>query len=150
MPFLISMFEFFWTPCLVLPVWVGWSSSSRKFCHAWRLGHFTREIALNDEYLGQFSPDRKVLWMTSEPLFEILIKFNMFDGIGAILTYVHVVRSGWGNSKLSQRTFLCLDRVDLWCWLKHFKKLDQSFDKDNSCSSIMDVQFVIRNHPFQR
>jgi len=28
--------------------------------------------------------------MTSEPLFEILIKFNMFDCIGAILTYLHV------------------------------------------------------------
>jgi len=43
------------------------------------LGHFTSEIILNDEYLSQFLPDRKVLEMTLEQLFEIFIKFSMFD-----------------------------------------------------------------------
>jgi hypothetical protein len=53
------------------------------------LGHFTREIALNDEYLSHFSPDLKVLRMTLEQLFDILIKFDVFDCIRAILTYLH-------------------------------------------------------------
>jgi len=35
------------------------------------LEHLTSEIALNDEYVSQFAPDRKVLWMTLEQLFEI-------------------------------------------------------------------------------
>ena len=30
--------------------------------------HFTREIALNDEYLRQFFPDCKVFWITLKPL----------------------------------------------------------------------------------
>ena len=55
----------------------------------WSRFHFTREIALNDEYLSQFFPDRKVLWMTLEQLFEIFIKLDMFDCIGAIFTYLH-------------------------------------------------------------
>jgi len=53
------------------------------------LGHFTREIALNDEYLRQFFPDRRVLWMTLKQLFEILVKGDMFDCIRTILTYLH-------------------------------------------------------------
>ena len=66
----ISDFEvFFLKPCRVLPLRVGESWSVWKFGLAWRrLGHFTREIALNDEYLSQFSPDRKVLWMILEQL----------------------------------------------------------------------------------
>jgi hypothetical protein len=55
----------------------------------WSRFHFTREIALNDEYLSQFFPDRKVLWMTLEQLFEIFIKFKWFDCIGEIFTYLH-------------------------------------------------------------
>ena len=43
---------------------VGWRvSKCLKLGHAQRLGHYTRKIALNDEHLSQFSPDRKVLWM---------------------------------------------------------------------------------------
>jgi len=42
------------------------------------LGHFAREIALNDDYLGQFFLDNKVLWMTLGQLFEILINVHMF------------------------------------------------------------------------
>ena len=34
--------------------------------------HFTREFALNDEYLSQLFLDRKVLLMTLEQLMEIL------------------------------------------------------------------------------
>ena len=51
----------FWTHCRVLPVRVGDSKCARNFCHARRLGHFTREITLNNKYLSQFLPDRKVL-----------------------------------------------------------------------------------------
>jgi len=40
------------------------------------LSHFTREITLNDEYLSQFLPDRKILWMTLEQFFEIFIKIS--------------------------------------------------------------------------
>ena len=67
---------FFWTHCRVLPVWVGDSKCALKFGHARRLGHFTREITLNNAYLSQFLPDRKVLWMTLEQLFEIFIKLK--------------------------------------------------------------------------
>jgi len=47
--------------------------------------HFTGEIALNDEYLKPIFPDSKVLWMTLRQIFKIVIKFNMFDCIGACL-----------------------------------------------------------------
>ena len=43
--------------------------------------HFTRQITLKDEYLSQFFPNRKVLWMTFKQLFQIFIKSNMFDCI---------------------------------------------------------------------
>ena len=48
-----------------------------KICHARRLGHFTREVTLNNEYFSQFLPDRKVLWMTLKHLFEIFVKLSM-------------------------------------------------------------------------
>jgi hypothetical protein len=81
----VSDFEvFFLTYCRVLPVWVEESWSAEKFGHARRLGHFTCEITLNDAYLSQFLPDRKVLLMTLEQLFEILIKLTIFDSSRAI------------------------------------------------------------------
>ena len=46
-----------------------------KIGHARRLGYFTREIRLKNEYLSQFLPDRKVLWMTLKQPFEIFINF---------------------------------------------------------------------------
>jgi len=46
--------------------------------------------------LSQFFPDRKVLWMTTKPLLKISIKFNMFDCIGAVFTYVHGTSSTLG------------------------------------------------------
>jgi len=55
----------------------------------WSRFHLTCEIALSDEYLSQFFSDRKVLWMTLEQLFEIFMTFSMFDGMGAIFTYLH-------------------------------------------------------------
>ena len=61
--------------------------TSETFSKIWSRFYFIREIALNDEYLSQFSLDRKVLWMTSEQLLKIFINFNMFDCIGAIFTY---------------------------------------------------------------
>ena len=55
-----------------------------KIGHARRLGYFTREITLKNECLSQFLPDRKVLWMTLEQLFEIFIKLSLFDSSRAI------------------------------------------------------------------
>ena len=52
---------------------------------------FTREITLNDEYLSQFLPCRKVLSMTSKELFEICIKLTVSDCIRALFTYAHEV-----------------------------------------------------------
>ena len=46
-----------------------------KIGHARRLGYFTREITLKNEYLSQFLPDRKVLWMTLEQLFRSSLNF---------------------------------------------------------------------------
>ena len=40
---------------------------------------FTREITLNNKYLSQYFPERKVLLMTLEELFKIFIKVLMFD-----------------------------------------------------------------------
>jgi len=51
---------------------------------SWPHSHFKREIARNDEYLNQFFPDREVLLIISKQPFKIFVKFNMFDGIGAI------------------------------------------------------------------
>jgi len=48
------------------------------------LGHFTREITLNNEYLSQFLPDSKVLCMTLKQLFESFIKLPIFDSSRAI------------------------------------------------------------------
>jgi len=50
--------------------------TSETFWKIWSRFHFTREIALNDEYLSQFFPDCKVLWMTFEQIFESFIKFK--------------------------------------------------------------------------
>jgi len=55
-----------------------------KFGHARRLGRFNREITLTDEYLSQFLPELKVLWMTLEQLFHIFIKLPIFDSRRAI------------------------------------------------------------------
>jgi len=38
------------------------------------LGHLTREITLNNDYLSQFLPDHKVFWMTLDHVFEIFAK----------------------------------------------------------------------------
>jgi len=46
-----------------------------KIDHARRMGNFTREITLNNEYLSQFLSDCKVLWMTFKRLVQIFIKF---------------------------------------------------------------------------
>jgi len=59
-----------------------------KIGHARRLGYFTREITLKNEYLSQFLPDRKVLWITLEQLFEIFIKLPMFDSSRAICVWL--------------------------------------------------------------
>jgi len=50
--------------------------TSETFSKIWSRFHLTRKIALNEEYLSQFCPDRKVLWMTLKQLFEIFIKFK--------------------------------------------------------------------------
>jgi len=55
------------------------TSLAKLLSKIWSRFHFTRAIALNDEYLSQFFADRKVLWMTFEQLFEIFIKFDVFD-----------------------------------------------------------------------
>jgi len=90
----------FWT----LPVWVGESWSARKFGHARWLDHFTHEITLNDEYLSQFLPGRKILLMTLEHLFEIFIKISMFDCSRATCLLLRgqnrpLVPSGWGKAR---------------------------------------------------
>ena len=65
-------------------------TSQTKLSKIWSRLHFTSEIALDDEHISQFFPDRKVLWMTLEQLFEIFIKFNTFDCIRTIFTDVYV------------------------------------------------------------
>jgi len=90
---------FFGTHCRVLPVWVV---DSIPACHAWRLGHFKRDITLNNEYLSQFLPDRKVLWMTLEQLFKSFVKLPIFDSSRAICALLRgqnqlLVPSGWGK-----------------------------------------------------
>ena len=75
--FVVRFFCF--THCRVFPVWVGCS----KIGHARRLGHFTREITLHDEYLSQVLPELKVLWMTLK-LFFIFFKLPIFDSSRAI------------------------------------------------------------------
>jgi len=82
--------HFFWTHCRDLPVWVGDSKCARKFGHARRLGHLTRELTLNNEFLSQFLQDRKVLWMTLEQLFELSLKLPFFDSIRAICALLRV------------------------------------------------------------
>jgi len=92
-----------------------------KICHARRLGHFTREITLFDEYLSQFLPDCKVLWITLKQLLEIFVKLTILDCNRA--TYVSpegqnrfIIPSEWGNalktSKISQESILRSHRID--------------------------------------
>ena len=71
---------------------------------AWKFGHFTREIALNNEDLRQFCPCHKVLWMTWEQLFEIFIEHPMSDCSRAICVLLQgqnqlLVPSGWGKAR---------------------------------------------------
>lgn len=44
----------------------------------------TREIVLSDDYLSQFFPHCKVLWLTSKQRFKIVVKLPLFDCSGAI------------------------------------------------------------------
>jgi len=46
--------------------------------------HYANEFTLNNENLSQFLPDRNVLWMTLEHLFEIFIKLPMMMMIAFI------------------------------------------------------------------
>jgi len=94
MPFLTSKFWFFLIHCHVLSVWVAESWKCSKFGHDRRLGNFTRENILSDEYLSRFLPDCKVLWMTLEQLFEIFIKIIMFDCSRARFVLL------WGQNQL--------------------------------------------------
>ena len=70
---------FLWTHCRVLPMWVGDSKCARKLVtlEGWVIS--TREVTLNNKYLSQFLLDRKVLWMTFEQLFEIIVNLPMFN-----------------------------------------------------------------------
>jgi len=120
MPFLTSKF-FFWHIVMFLPVWVGQSCNAPKLGHARRLRRFNREITPNDEYLSKFLPDRKVLLMTFEKLFEIFIKLPMFDCSRARFVMLRgrnqlLVPSGSGKarktSKIPLESFLRSHRID--------------------------------------
>jgi len=95
---------FFWH--IVVFYQCGFASlgSDLKIGHARRLGLFTRQITLNDEYLSQFLPDRKVLWMTLEQLCEIFVKLLMFYCSRATCVSLRgqnklLVPSEWGNAR---------------------------------------------------
>ena len=97
------------------------SWNARKLGHAQKLGRFTREIALNNEFVIQFFPDLKVHWMTSERLLEIFIKLPMSDCSRAICVLLQgnnqlLVPSGWGKarnpSKISKDSFLWSHWID--------------------------------------
>ena len=75
-----------------------------KIGHARRMGNFTREITLNDEYLSQFLSD----CMNLEQLVETFIKVHIYDSSRAICVLLRgqnhlLVPSGWGKArKISQ------------------------------------------------
>ena len=75
--------HFFWDTLSCLAS-VGWRLKMCSKIQSRSKGHFTREITLNNEYLSQFLPDRKVLCMTLEQLFEFFIKHPTFDSRRAI------------------------------------------------------------------
>jgi len=95
----VSEFEFFYfldtLSCFAI---VGWRVlKCSKIGHARRLGHFTREIALNDDYLSQILPVHKVFWMTLNRVFEIFVKLFLipaeqhgFRSGGKILFWSHL------------------------------------------------------------
>jgi len=80
--FFENLFLFDTLSCFASVDWRVFQCS--KIGHARRLVYFTREITLKNEYLSQFWPDRKVLWMTSEQLFQIFIKLSIVDSSRAI------------------------------------------------------------------
>jgi len=117
----VSDFEVFFWHIMALSCFSSVGRNVRKFGHARRLGNFTREITPNDKYLSQFLPDRKVLWMTFEPLFEIFIKLPMFDCSRATCVLFWrgnqlLVPSLWGKarkiSKYSKESFPRSHRID--------------------------------------
>jgi len=55
-----------------------------KIGHARRMGNFTSEITLNDEYLGPFLSDCKVLWICIQQLVGNFIKLPISDRSQAI------------------------------------------------------------------
>jgi len=62
--FLSLMFLFYFDTLSCFAI-KGWKVlKCWKLGHAWSLDNFTREIALINKYLTQFSQDRKVLWIT--------------------------------------------------------------------------------------
>ena len=103
------------------------------FSKIWSCFHFTREtwVALNNGYLSQFFPDCKVLWMSWKQIFEIFIKFDMFDCIRSIFTYVHVSSSTvgpfWGNSNFSYRDSSQARIASDWLDVKFMQKISKSY-----------------------
>jgi len=130
--FWVRSCKLFLTHCRVLPVWVEESWEARKLCHARTLGHFTREITLNDNISVNFLPDRTFLRMTLKQLFDIFIKLPVSDCIRAICVLLRgpnhlLVPSGWGKaripSKISKESFPCSHGIDQ----KRRQKISKSY-----------------------
>jgi len=122
-------------------------SKCSRSSHVSRLGTFTHEIALNDEYLSQFSPDLKVLYMTLKQLFKIFIKLTIFDCNRAIRVLLRgqdqlLVPSEWGKarkpSKIPQESFPQSQRIDQ----KRSQKLSKSYNK-NMPSFFLKKNFLV-------
>jgi len=70
-----------------------------KIGQARRWGSLTREITLNDEFLSQSLPDRKVLLMTLKQLFKFFLKLSVFDCNRATCTSLWGQKQRWVTSE---------------------------------------------------
>ena len=95
--------------------------SSSKVWSRSKVGSFYPWIHAEPWISQPFLPDRKVLWMTLGQLFEMLIKFFMFDSNRATCILLRgqnqlLVPSGWGKARkptfFSWESFPRTPRID--------------------------------------
>jgi len=138
------------------------SNMSYSIKKNWSLFPFTRDIALNDKYRNQFFPDRKVLWKTVEQLLEVLIKYDMFDCIGAVFTYLHEASFTLGpfwvrklktlnflreliESGGNQSRNLCYDSWSLSSWAIYTQVTKKTAGKWQKCNLVSGMASVASN-----
>jgi len=98
------------------------------------------------KYLSQFSPDRKVLWMTLDQLSQFLMKIYIFDCNKATCLLLRgpnqlLVPSEWGKVRRTSKIWWESQSED-------FRKLHWKYAQSFFLKWLFPVDFFLHNMPF--